>query len=71
MGVEDQLLRPPYGCPEAQLGGRLPPRSVLTATDGSANGATYKQGAKCITLGSGVFAYGAPRVFEWGTRVAF
>lgn len=38
---------------------------------GSANGTTYEQRANRITLGSSVFAYGAPRVFEGGMRITF
>jgi hypothetical protein len=48
-----------------------PLSGVLSGAAGSPNGTTYKDRANRITMGSGVFAYGAPRVFEWGMRVTF
>jgi hypothetical protein len=48
-----------------------PLSGVLDGSAGSANGTTYKDRTNRITLGSGVFAYGAPRAFEWGMRVTF
>ena len=44
---------------------------VLNGTVGSANGTTYGARTNRITLGSGVYALGAPRVFEWGMRITF
>ncbi len=48
-----------------------PLNGVLGGTVGSANGTTYRQRTNRITLGSGVFALGGPRVFEWGMRITF
>jgi hypothetical protein len=48
-----------------------PLNGVLSGTVGSANGTTYGQRTNRITLGSGVYALGAPRVFEWGMRITF
>jgi hypothetical protein len=48
-----------------------PLSGVLSGTVGSANGTTYAQRINRITLGSGVYALGAPRVFEWGMRITF
>jgi hypothetical protein len=55
-----------YDGPNQRLGGTLDGGSC------SVNGATYNS---CTTnrlgLGTGVFALGAPRAFEWGLRITF
>jgi len=48
-----------------------PLSGVLSGSAGSANGTTYADRTNRITLGSGVYALGAPRVFEWGIRITF
>ncbi len=48
-----------------------PLSGVLNGSALSANGTTYAQRTNRITLGSGVFALGAPRVFEWGMKITF
>jgi hypothetical protein len=48
-----------------------PLTGVLTGEVGSVNGTTSANRANRYGLGSGVFAGGAPRVFEWGMRVTF
>ncbi len=44
---------------------------VLNGLPGSLNGTTAAERTKRITFGSGTFAYGAPRQFEWGLRFVF
>jgi hypothetical protein len=44
----------------------------LTGGPGSANGTTYRERVtNRVGVGTGVFALGAPRVFEFGLKVSF
>lgn len=49
--------------------GRL--SGTLDGSGGSANGTTQALRTNRITLGSGVFGFGAPRMLEWGVRFNF
>lgn len=51
------------------VGGTL--SGVLNGLPGSVNGTTPDVRLNRTTFGSGTFAYGAPRMFEWGLRVVF
>ncbi len=46
-----------------------PPGAAVPS--GSANSTTYPQRTTRVTLGSGVYALGAPRVFEWGAQIVW
>jgi hypothetical protein len=48
-----------------------PLSGVLSGQALSLNGTTTQTRTNRIGLGSGVFALGAPRIFEWGLRVSF
>ena len=48
-----------------------PLSGVLTGQALSLNGTTSQTRTNRIGLGSGVFALGAPRIFEWGVRFSF
>lgn len=44
---------------------------ILNGSTGSVNGTTYTQRTNKVTVGSGVFGLGGPRVFEFGARFTF
>lgn len=44
---------------------------VLNGSTGSVNGTTYTQRTNKVTVGSGVFGLGGPRVVEFGARFTF
>jgi hypothetical protein len=46
-------------------------RGTLNGSAGSANGTPPALRTNRIGLGTGVFALGAPRIFEWGLRINF
>ena len=46
-------------------------RGTLNGSVGSANGTPPALRSNRIGLGTGVFALGAPRIFEWGLRINF
>jgi hypothetical protein len=46
-------------------------RGTLNGSAGSANGTPPALRTNRIGLGTGVFAFGAPRIFEWGLRINF
>lgn len=48
-----------------------PMRGALDGGAGSVNGTTQALRTNRIGLGSGVFALGAPRTFEFGVKVSF
>jgi hypothetical protein len=48
-----------------------PLSGILDGSVGSANGTKYNQRTNRVTLGSGVFALGAPRVVEFGAKFTF
>ena len=51
---------------------RIYSASLLTAAPGSVNGTTQADRViNRVGLGTGVFALGAPRSIEFGTRIAF
>jgi hypothetical protein len=54
-----------YDLPSNPLSG------ILDGSVGSANGTKYTQRTNRVTLGSGVFALGAPRVVEFGAKFTF
>jgi hypothetical protein len=44
---------------------------VLDGSAGSFNGTSQALRTNLIRLGSGLYSYGAPRMFEWGLRLTF
>jgi hypothetical protein len=48
-----------------------PISGVLSGTAGSLNGTTQADRTNLTSVGSGVFALGAPRQLEWGIKVTF
>ncbi|MGH9404248.1 MAG: carboxypeptidase regulatory-like domain-containing protein [Terriglobia bacterium] len=48
-----------------------PLSGILNGSSGSANGTTYTQRTNKVTMGSGVFDLGGPRVLEFGARFTF
>lgn len=54
-----------YDAPGSQLSG------ILDGTAGSLNGTDQAHRVNRMVLGTGVFAFGAPRTFEFGVKVTF
>ncbi len=44
---------------------------ILDASAGSVNGTTQAARVNRITLGTGLFGFGAPRMMEWGIQISF